>query len=375
MHTFVVPTYYFLSINVFLTYVLGHFYFSVNNNSTNSESQSVSSPSTQMSNNHHHQSTASEANILRFSFINPPTTSSSNPPHNRHNRNYRHSHHLRHHRTRSSNSSGRQNSATESTSSASSSVSDETSDMFASSLGSLKRRERNLLAACCSIFCIAILGLSLVETRWFYLNGGGCNVNYIGVAYFFAPGPLQTTLEYSKVAKADIVVYTFVLPSGYELKNCANGEIMVIMRTIIAFIFLAILSSSLALVLDTCGHMHPASLKLVRRHAIFHILTCVFCLAINGLCFWASERIDEQQVETRSRRGKRVDVTFDVSYYLIVLSSGLSILATAFTLVRRYSSDDDEQLERLLDEYTSTAGSSGFDEPLLHLERYADNLN
>jgi hypothetical protein len=61
-------------------------------------------------------------------------------------------------------------------------------------------------------------------------------------------------------------------------------------------------------------------------------------------------------------KGKKIDVTFDVSYYLIVLASGLAILATAFTLIRRYPTDEDEQLERLLEEYT------GFDEPV-QLER------
>jgi hypothetical protein len=145
------------------------------------------------------------------------------------------------------------------------------------------------------------------------------------------------------------------------LKNCANREIMLIMRIIIAFIFLAMLSSSIGLLFDTVGCMQPG-IKLVRRHGIFHILTVIFCLAINGFCFWISERMFEQQLETRVKRGKRIDVSFDVSYYLIVLASGLSILATAFTLVRRYSSDEDDQLERLLEEY------SGFDEPF-QLER------
>lgn len=134
------------------------------------------------------------------------------------------------------------------------------------------------------------------------------------------------------------------------------------MRTVIAFVFLSILSSSIALLLDMFGCMRPG-LKLVRRHAIFHILTCIFCLAISGLCFWISERMNDQQIETRAKRGKRIDVTFAVSYYLVVLASGLSILATAFTLIRRYPTDEDEQLERLLEEYT------GFEEPLLHLER------
>jgi hypothetical protein len=62
---------------------------------------------------------------------------------------------------------------------------------------------------------IAILAVSLIEVRWFYLNGGGCNVNYIGVAHFIAPGRLDSRLEMSKVTKSDMVVYTFVLSNGF----------------------------------------------------------------------------------------------------------------------------------------------------------------
>ena len=133
------------------------------------------------------------------------------------------------------------------------------------------------------------------------------------------------------------------------------------MRTIIAFVFMAIFSACIGLMLDTFGCM-KSGIKLIRRHAIFHILTVIFCLVINGFCFWISERMNEQQIETRTKKGKKIDVSFDVSYYLIVLASGLSIMATAFTLIRRYSTDEDDQLERLLEEYT------GFEDPI-HLER------
>ena len=81
-------------------------------------------------------------------------------------------------------------------------------------------------------------------------------------------------------------------------------------------------------------------------------MTSVFCLAINGFCFWLTERMSDQQFETRTKQGKKIDIAFDVSYYLIVLASGMSILATAFTLLRRYPSDDDHnQLELILDEF------------------------
>ena len=78
----------------------------------------------------------------------------------------------------------------------------------------MKKRERNLLSACCAVFSIAILSVSLVETRWFYLSGGGCNVNYIGVAHFFAPGRLEYQMEISKITKNEIIVYNFILPNG-----------------------------------------------------------------------------------------------------------------------------------------------------------------
>jgi hypothetical protein len=133
------------------------------------------------------------------------------------------------------------------------------------------------------------------------------------------------------------------------------------MRLIIGFLFLAIASSMFGLLLDLFGFMNNG-IKSVRRNAIFHIITVFLCLFINGFCFWVTERIYEQQYLTRFKKGKRVDVQFDMSYYLIVLTSALSVLAAAFTLIRRYPTDEDEQLDRILQEYT------GFEDPV-SLER------
>ena len=88
----------------------------------------------------------------------------------------------------------------------------------ASSSFNSKRNERNILSASCAIFCIAILAVSLVEIRWFYMNGGGCNVNYVGVAHFFAPGHLEYQFETSKVTKSEITVYTYILSNGLGKK-------------------------------------------------------------------------------------------------------------------------------------------------------------
>lgn len=95
-------------------------------------------------------------------------------------------------------------------------------------LFSAKRTERNILSASCAVFCISILAVSLVEIRWFYLNGGGCNVNYIGVAHFFAPGRLEYQFELSKVDRSkEITVYKFILPNGLG-KRLINHDIHVL---------------------------------------------------------------------------------------------------------------------------------------------------
>lgn len=318
-----------------------------NGDSSSARYQAPSSLALLASNANVINSTSTQHNNVAATQINSGTR------HNR--RNNRRTHrHSSHRSSRSQSSHHSNNQLTTSTTSPS------TLD-YSLNLFDAKQAERNILSATCAVFCIAVLAVSLVEIRWFYLSGGGCNVNYVGVAHFFAPGRLESQLESSRIYKKDIEVYRFFLPNGLVLKNCATGEIMLIMRAVIAFVFLGIFSSCIGMVLDTFGCMRPG-IKLIRRHGVFHILTVIFCLIINGFCFWISEKMYEQQNETRGKKGKKIDISFDVSYYLIVLASGLSILATAFTLMRRYPTDEDEQLERLLEEYT------GFEEPV-HLER------
>ncbi len=127
---------------------------------------------------------------------------------NRNNRRHRRS--RRHHRSSRSNNSNI---------SRNSSMPSQNSSLSVNIFNS-KRNERNILSASCAVFCIAILAVSLVEIRWFYVNGGGCNVNYVGVAHFFAPGRLEYQFEMSKVTKNEISVYTFSLPNGLSKFLC-----------------------------------------------------------------------------------------------------------------------------------------------------------
>lgn len=102
----------------------------------------------------------------------------------------------------------------------------------------------------------------------------------------------------------------------------------------------------------------------MRRHAFWHILSgssstfdnlivlsvgffsVLLCTVVTGLCFWVSELIYDIQDRNRSKIGKKVEVQFDVAYYLIVISSALSLLASAFALLRRYPTAEEEHLER-----------------------------
>lgn len=78
----------------------------------------------------------------------------------------------------------------------------------------------------------------------------------------------------------------------------------------------------------------------------FLLLSVLLCTLVTGLCFWVSELIYDIQDRSRSKIGKKVEVQFDVAYYLIVISSALSLLASAFALLRRYPTAEEEHLER-----------------------------
>lgn len=158
-----------------------------------------------------------------LSFSNSGSSSRTRRNRSSNHRRSHYNHHLRSIFSNSSSGNGILSPSSSTSSAASSSVSANTPTSTSTNttnidlFSNLKRKERNLLSACCAVFSIAVLAVSLVETRWFYLNGGGCNVNYIGLAHFFAPGRLEYQLEMSKVVKNQIIVYNFILPNGLGL--------------------------------------------------------------------------------------------------------------------------------------------------------------
>jgi len=146
-------------------------------------------------------------------------------------------------------------------------------------------------------------------------------------------------------------IYQFKPNDYMELIGCVDTRSILILRLIITLICLAIFSSTIGFLLDALGPM-KFGLKFMRRHAFWHILSVLLCTVVTGLCFWASELIYDIQDKNRSKIGKKVEVQFDVAYYLVVISSGLSLLASAFALLRRYPTAEEEHLERLMDDWS-----------------------
>ncbi|XP_070540034.1 transmembrane protein 127-like [Ptychodera flava] len=181
-----------------------------------------------------------------------------------------------------------------------------------------KHRERNIAAAILGMVVIATLATALAEPRWFYLHGGTCDHEYIGLYMFFNVGA----------------------ESDPGLSICVTDQAVELMRVIISFVFLGIALSLVAFVLDTFGPISRA-LKIIRRHAIGNILTVLLCVTVNGFCYWISVLIENQLEEHKRGSGSSVEVKFDVGFYLIAGAGGLSVIVVATNMLKRYPTYDD----------------------------------
>ncbi|XP_074641549.1 transmembrane protein 127-like isoform X2 [Tubulanus polymorphus] len=147
----------------------------------------------------------------------------------------------------------------------------------------MKHKERNFLAAACSMVIIVILCTALAEPHWIYLKGGGCDKNSLGVFQFFHVG------EFSSEGSQDssVLIYNY-------------GS---------------------------------------------HVIICV---VINGFTYWVTDLLEQLQIETKPHKGSKVEVTFDVSFYLIATAGAMSVIATACNCLRRHPRDIEPHL---LDDY------------------------
>jgi len=193
-------------------------------------------------------------------------------------------------------------------------------------------KERNLLAAICSLLVVLMLGSALVEPDWFYLHGGGCkdghgqHIHKLGVFQFFYAGHFEH--------EHDQLAYHYSSNRQDELLDCVTPRTVQVLQSIIALCFIGMMFTLVAFCLDVTG---PTSqlLKVLRRNAVFNILTVVVCVTVNGFSFLVTQLIDRLQNETKSATSK-VEVRFDVSFYLVAAAGALSVIAAACNLLRRY---------------------------------------
>lgn len=59
----------------------------------------------------------------------------------------------------------------------------------------LKNRERNLVAAAFDFLAVSMLAAALGDQEWFYLNGGKCQLKYLGTSLFYKIGSFRTELR------------------------------------------------------------------------------------------------------------------------------------------------------------------------------------
>lgn len=80
------------------------------------------------------------------------------------------------------------------------------------------------------------------------------------------------------------------------------------------------------------------------------------CVIINLFCYWLTVEVSGLQRLTKTHVGSKVQVTFDVSFYLITAAGGVGVIATAMNCLKRHHAHD-QQAESLLDDYDGMEGA------------------
>ena len=105
----------------------------------------------------------------------------------------------------------------------------------------------------------------------------------------------------------------------------------------------------------------------------FFLFAVIVCVTINGFSFLVTQLIEALQKETKLHEFSKIDMRFDVSFYLIAAAGGLSVIGAACNLMRRYPnynrSPTREHHEALLSDY------EGMDIPLPQTPDYFSPMN
>jgi len=150
--------------------------------------------------------------------------------------------------------------------------------------------------------------------------------------------PSMTKLESKKKQK---VPHLFLHNSNFNLKNCITSEIAHLQRWIITLCFLAITMNLCQFFLDTLGTKKDW-INSVRRHALGSIFGVICCISVIGIVYMISDLLEQDQRKSFNKNvfiGEhhvpRIQVHFELSYYLIGVAGLLGLIATALNLFTR----------------------------------------
>lgn len=219
----------------------------------------------------------------------------------------------------------------------------------------VKHGEKNFASAVCNMLSIVLICTSLVEPKWISLSGGSCQVeneplHHLGTYQFFYPGKFLSQERDFISNEIEHIVYQFGPNINDKMDNCVTYKAGLLMKTVIAFCFLAIISSLVAFILDlTSPKNRPC--KHLQRNAIPSIVTVILSVVINLFCYWVTTEVETLQKTHKLHPGSKVIIDFDISFYLVTAAGGLGVIATAFNCLRRHPVYEESQGESLLDDY------------------------
>ncbi|XP_045102427.1 transmembrane protein 127-like isoform X2 [Portunus trituberculatus] len=186
------------------------------------------------------------------------------------------------------------------------------------------------------------------------MEGGGCSTNSLSLYIFFlagqfvrvntgassstfypAPGdaPSSSASSSSSDASASYIYYI----DGQELELCVTPHIVSLLQVVIGLVFLMVCGAAVQLTLDLAGSAGKAA-RCLRRNALPSIVAVWACVASVGVCYRLTVLLEALQEATKPLHGlsamDRVQVKFDVGFYLLVLGGGLSVLAVGCSWLR-----------------------------------------
>lgn len=147
-----------------------------------------------------------------------------------------------------------------------------------------------------------------------------------------------------------------------QLNACIPAQVLSLQRTIITLCFAVMLLNLAQLMLDSMS-IRNKHLDLLRRMAVFNIAGVIICVLIIALSYLISNILADDQLQRQLQRDRyvsiddprtslghepqRVEINFELSYYLISLAGLLGLVAAALNLFSRPASPFGYETSRL----------------------------